>query len=77
MRPVTAVEIPAGGEAVLAPGGTHLMLIDLKEGLAEGMRIPATLKFEKAGKIDIELAVESMGYGQSGDQPTSHSGGHH
>jgi copper(I)-binding protein len=63
MRPVQAVEIPAGGQAKLAPGGYHLMLIGLKEALAEGMRIPATLIFEKAGRVDVEFAVESMGYG--------------
>ena len=63
MRPVAAIEIPAGGETALKPGGFHLMLIGLKEGLAEGMRIPATLTFEKSGKVEVELAVENMGYG--------------
>lgn len=78
MRPVEAVEIPAGGEAELAPGGTHLMLIGLKEPLKKGMRIPATLTFEKAGKVEVELAVEGMGYGRAEEAPASHSGhGHH
>jgi copper(I)-binding protein len=68
MRPVTGVEIPAGGEVALAPGGYHLMLVGLKEALAEGMRIPATLTFAKAGKIDVELAVENMGYSGPGEK---------
>ena len=67
MRPVAAVDIPAGGQAKLAPGGFHLMLIGLKEGLAEGMRIPATLVFEKAGRVDVEFAVEGMAYGAPGE----------
>lgn len=81
MREVTAVEIPAGGEAALQPGGYHLMLINLKEGLAEGMRIPGTLTFEKAGKIDVEFAVEGMGYGgpaaKHGDAPPAEEHKHH
>jgi copper(I)-binding protein len=63
MRPVTAIEIPAGKKIELKSGGYHLMLIGLKEALAEGMRIPATFVFEKAGRVDVELAVEPMGYG--------------
>jgi copper(I)-binding protein len=63
MRPVTAVEIPAGVTTALKPGGFHLMLVGLKESLAEGMRIPAVLVFEKAGRVEVELAVEGMGYG--------------
>ena len=65
MREVEGIEIPAGGEVKLAPGGYHLMLIDLKEGLAEGMHVPATLTFEKAGTVDVELAVKNMAYGRS------------
>ncbi|BCJ92376.1 hypothetical protein IZ6_31110 [Terrihabitans soli] len=69
MRPVTGIDIPAGGSLELKSGGYHLMLIDLKEPLAEGMRIPATLTFEKAGKIDVEFAVEGMGYGGPNAKP--------
>lgn len=81
MRPVTAVDIPAGGDVALQPGGYHLMLVGLKEALAEGMRIPAVLTFEKAGKIDVELAVENMGYGgpagKHGDAPKAEEHKHH
>ncbi len=78
MREVEGIEIPAGGEAKLAPGGFHLMLIDLKEGLAEGMSVPATLTFEKAGTVEVELAVENMAYGRSGksDAKSDHNHGH-
>jgi periplasmic copper chaperone A len=66
MRPVAGIDIPAGGSIELKSGGYHLMLIGLKDGLAEGMRVPGTLTFEKAGKIDVEFAVEGMGYGGPG-----------
>lgn len=77
MREVKGVDLPAGEEIALKPGGYHLMLMGLKEGLAEGERIPATLVFEKAGKLDVELAVESMGYGgASADHDHGEHGNH-
>jgi copper(I)-binding protein len=55
------VEIPPGGSVTLAPGGYHLMMMQLKGPLTQGSKVPVTLVFEKAGKIDVELSVESMG----------------
>jgi periplasmic copper chaperone A len=55
------LEIPAGGSVTLAPGGFHLMMMGLKGPLKQGASVPVTLVFEKAGKIDVELAVEAMG----------------
>lgn len=60
MRPLAdGIEIKAGETVELAPGGFHLMLIDLKQPMTEGERVPLTLTFEKAGSIDVELAVEA------------------
>jgi len=55
------LEIPPGGSVTLAPGGLHLMMMGLKGPLKQGSPVPVTLVFEKAGKIDVELAVEAMG----------------
>jgi periplasmic copper chaperone A len=55
------LEIPAGGSVTLAPGGYHLMMMGLKAPFKQGAAVPVTLVFEKAGKIDVELAVEAMG----------------
>jgi periplasmic copper chaperone A len=55
------LEIPPGGTVTLAPGGFHLMMMNLKSPLKEGTRVPVTLVFEKAGSIDVDLAVESLG----------------
>jgi copper(I)-binding protein len=59
MRPVDRIEIPAGGEAVLEPGGLHVMLIDPTEELAMGSTILVTLDFENAGSVEIEATVTS------------------
>lgn len=52
--------IPAGQSVTLAPGGLHIMFMDLKEPLVEGAMVPVTLTFATAGTIDIELAVGSI-----------------
>lgn len=57
----SGLEIPAGATVSLAPGGFHLMLMGLKQPLRQGSTVPVTLVFEKAGSIDIELAVEGLG----------------
>ena len=55
------LEIQPGATVSLAPGGFHLMLTNLRAPLKEGTRVPITLVFEKAGSIEVELAVESIG----------------
>src|ERR1700743_3441826 len=54
------LEIPAGATVTLAPGGYHLMMVGLKGPLKQGTTAPLTLVFEKAGSIDVELAIDSM-----------------
>lgn len=66
MRPLKdGLEIKPGETVELKPGSYHLMLMDLKQPLQQGQRVKGTLKFEKAGSIDVEFAVEATG-GPSG-----------
>ena len=60
MRKVEAIDVPAGGEAALEPGGDHLMLFGLKDGLKAGGRFPLTLLFEKAGQVTVEMRVAPL-----------------
>jgi copper(I)-binding protein len=53
--------VPADTTLVLAPGGTHLMFVGLKEPLRENQQVPATLTFEKAGRIEFTFDVGSVG----------------
>jgi copper(I)-binding protein len=55
------LSIAPGATVTLAPGSYHLMLMGLKGPLKQGTSVPVTLVFEKAGKIEIELAVAAMG----------------
>lgn len=62
MRPLEAgLTIPAGKTVTLAPGGYHMMFMDLRQPLKEGSRFSVTLEFEKAGKATVPFAIESVG----------------
>ena len=57
MRPVAAIEIKAKGEALLQPGGLHIMLIDLKAPLKEGDVVPITLGFDDGSSKKVDAKV--------------------
>ena len=62
MRPLDkGLKIDPGQTVKLAPGGYHLMMFDLKSPLKQGDKIPVTLEFEKAGKVQLSLDVEGVG----------------
>ena len=64
MRPVEGgLEIKPGQAVEFKPGSFHVMLMGLKQQLEKGQRVKASLEFEKAGKVDIEFAVEAIGAG--------------
>jgi copper(I)-binding protein len=66
--------IEPGKTVKLAPGGFHLMLLELKSPLKQGDQLPVTLEFEKAGKVTLSLDVQ--GVGAQGPAAPGHSGGH-
>jgi copper(I)-binding protein len=60
MREVPGIELKPSTKTVMKPGeGYHLMLIGLKKPLQAGEKFPLTLMFEKAGKLDVSVAVEA------------------
>lgn len=62
MRPLDkGLVIEPGKTVKLAPGGYHVMLMDLKGPLKEGDKVPMTLQFEKAGKVTLSLDVQGVG----------------
>ncbi len=60
MRGRSDVPVPARGRIELAPGGTHLMVIDPAPALRSGDRMPLTLIFERAGAVAVEVEVEDL-----------------
>src|SRR5438477_5989178 len=62
MRPPDkGLTIEPGKTVKLAPGGYHLMMMDLKGPLKQGDKVPVTLEFEKAGKVQVSLDVQGVG----------------
>src|SRR6195952_4421043 len=62
MRPLDkGLAIEPGKTVKLAPGGYHLMLLDLKSPLKQGDKLPVTLEFEKAGKVKLSFDVQGIG----------------
>lgn len=57
MERVESLIIPAGATVRLAPGGHHVMLLDLTRPLAAGDRLAATLHFRVAGELSIVARV--------------------
>jgi len=75
MRPLDkGLVIEPGKTVKLAPGGYHLMLMDLKGPLKQGDKVPLALQFEKAGKVNLSFDVQAVGAQAPGGG--DHSGGH-
>ncbi|MCA6114132.1 copper chaperone PCu(A)C [Bradyrhizobium sp. WSM 1738] len=76
MRPLDkGLTIEPGKTVKLAPGGYHLMLMDLKQPFKQGDKVPLTLEFEKAGKISLSLDVQAVGaQAPGGAMKHDHSG---
>ncbi len=67
MRPVEGgLEIKPGETVMLKPGGLHVMFVDLKHPLEKGKAVEATLKFEKAGTVDVEYPIAAIGAAMPG-----------
>ncbi len=56
MSKVDQVSVPAGGDAVFAPGGFHLMC--MQSNLTAGGTVPVTLTFSDGSKLTADFAVK-------------------
>jgi len=62
------LEIAPGATVELKPGAYHIMMMNLSRPLIKGERVKASLNFEKAGKADVEFAVEAIGASAGGSE---------
>ena len=79
MRPLVALPLAAGEQHTLAPGGEHLMLIDLQSHLLPGQVVPLTLTFESGVTLTVAVPVRDE---RDSTQPEAeategHHAGHH
>jgi len=62
MRPAEdGLEIKPGESVALKPGGNHMMFLSLKHPLEQGQTVKVTLKFDRAGTIDVDYPVLAIG----------------
>lgn len=66
--------IPADGTHVLAPGGDHLMLMDIKQPLQAGSDVGVTLTFEDGSTLPFTAQIRDFKGAAEDYQPAAPSG---
>ena len=73
MRPLNAgLELKPGQSVELKPGGYHVMFMELKRQLKQDETVKATLKFEKAGTLEVIFKVGAVGASRGASTPHHH-----
>lgn len=54
------IAVPARGTLELKPGSYHIMFMGLKRQLRQGERFPVTLRFQRAGSVTVQFAVQPV-----------------
>lgn len=57
MNKLHTLPLPPSGNAVLKPGGTHIMLINLSESLRKGDSLTLHCSFARAGTTQLRVEV--------------------
>jgi len=60
MRALPRIDLPAGQTVRLAPGGTHLMLFDLKQPLKPGDKVALTLSLQPSAPAPTSLTTVTV-----------------
>jgi copper(I)-binding protein len=72
MRPIGALDLPAGKTVELKPGGLHLMLMDLKQPLAAGSSVPLTLVLKDGRGVESRVETQlQVGHAAPGETPAA------
>lgn len=67
--------IPSGGSHDLAPGGDHLMLMELREPLLPGAEVALTVVFEDGSELPVTAQVRDFAGGNEDYRPDMHDHG--
>jgi copper(I)-binding protein len=59
MQARPAIDIATGDSLVMAPGGVHVMLIDLQRAIAIGDTVPVTLRFGTGDSLTMRVPVRT------------------
>lgn len=77
MRALAALDLPAGRAVDLKPGGHHLMLMELRQPVAAGGKVPLTLVFRNSrgveSRLELQVPAATHGPGAAAGHPAGHS----
>ncbi|MCW4352543.1 copper chaperone PCu(A)C [Hoyosella sp. YIM 151337] len=68
------IRVAGSAQHLLAPGGDHLMLMDLTEAITPGMDVPITLRFADGSETTVGFAARDFAGGDEDYMPM-HDGG--
>lgn len=60
MQRLSLVNLAPQEELTFAPGGYHIMLINMKRPLKVGDKVPLTLQFRRAGILTVQAEVRPL-----------------
>lgn len=60
MRELPQVNLAPDAELRFAPGGYHIMLVNMKRSLQVGEKVPLTFRFRHAGKVTVQAEVRPL-----------------
>lgn len=66
MHKAEAIDVPSNGRVELRPGGLHIMLFRLNTALRVGDRFPLILRFERVGRLTVEVVVREQAHAGGG-----------
>jgi len=72
IRLVARIELPAGKPVKLAPGGLHIMLVDIKQPLKPGDKVPLTLTVQRADLASRSVFTVQAEVRNSGAEKARH-----
>ena len=73
MREVERIDVPAGGQTALQPGGFHVMLINLNGPLEPGNSVELTLVYDDGSEETLTAPIKSVA--ETMMMPTGKCGG--
>ena len=61
MAPAGPQRVPSGGSVRMAPGGLHVMLMNLAQPLKQGQTLPLTLRFTDGSSLEVSAQIQGVG----------------
>lgn len=73
MVALNSIDIRPAQTLKFAPGGLHVMLMDLKQPLKQGGSFPLTLTFKRSGQVTVAVDVQAVGAAAGPAEHMDHS----